>query len=112
LKSYRFGAMFLKSTQKGTDMNTIAANELKRNGIAAIEKLLTRGPVHVIKRNQPVCVVLYEAEYERLIHAAKGGDSTQKLSVLEWFSLPPLGGAEKTELDERLSGERDGWEKV
>jgi hypothetical protein len=27
-------------------MNAIAANELKRNDITAIEKLLTKGPVH------------------------------------------------------------------
>jgi hypothetical protein len=93
-------------------MNTIAANELKRHGITAIEKLLLKGPVHIIKRNQPVCVVLDEAEYERLTQAAKGGDQAQQLSVLDWFSLPPLGAAEKAELDERLSRERDGWDKV
>ena len=53
-------------------MNTIAANELKRHGITAIEKLITKGPVHVIKRNQPICVVLTEDEYERLTRAANG----------------------------------------
>jgi hypothetical protein len=91
-------------------MNTIAANELKRHGITAIEKLITKGPVHVIKRNQPICVVLTEDEYERLTRAAKGETSSQKLSVMDWFSLPPLGTAEKSELDDRLSQERDGWE--
>jgi hypothetical protein len=91
-------------------MNTIAANELKRHGITAIEKLITEGPVHVIKRNQPVCVVLTEDEYKRLTRAAKGETSSQKLSVMDWFSLPPLGSAEKSELDDRLSQERDGWE--
>jgi PHD/YefM family antitoxin component YafN of YafNO toxin-antitoxin module len=101
----------MKSAQKGTDMNTIAANELKRHGITAIEKLITKGPVHVIKRNQPVCVVLAEEEYERLIHAAKEGSPERQLSVMEWFSLPALGSAEKKDLDDRLSQERDGWEK-
>jgi hypothetical protein len=91
-------------------MNTIAANELKRHGITAIEKLFTKGPVHVIKRNQPVCVVLTEAEYERLTRAANGEASSGQLSVMDWFSLPPLGAAEKSELDDRLSRERDGWE--
>lgn len=91
-------------------MNTIAANELKRHGIAAIEKLFAKGPVHVIKRNQPVCVVLTEAEYERLTRAARGEDTSGQLSVMDWFSLPPLGAAEKSELDDRLSLERDGWE--
>ena len=92
-------------------MNTIAANQLKRHGIAAIEKLLAKGPVHVIKRSQPVCVVLAKDESERLINAAKGEPPARQLSVMEWFSLPPLGESEKAELDDCLSRERDGWEK-
>jgi len=91
-------------------MNTISANELKRHGIAVIEKLITKGPVHVIKRNQPICVVLTEDEYERLTRAAEGETSPQKLSVMEWFSLPPLASEEISELDNRLSHERDEWE--
>ena len=93
-------------------MNTIAANELKRHGITAIEKLIAKGPVHIIKRNQPVCVVLTEAEYDRLIHVAEVEAPTRQLSVMEWFSLTPLGKSEKVELDDRLSRERDGWEKL
>jgi hypothetical protein len=104
-------AILTKSTKKDTDMNTIAANELKRHGITAIEKLIAKGPVHVIKRNKPVCVVLAEDEYERLTRAAGGEATAQKLSVMEWFSLSPLGEAEKGELDGRLSRERDEWEK-
>jgi len=96
--------------KKGTDMNTIAANELKRHGITAIEKLLVKGPVHVIKRNHPACVVLSEDEYERLMQAARRGTPGEQLSVMEWFALPPLGAEEKTELDARLSRERDEWE--
>lgn len=93
-------------------MNTIAANELKRHGITAIEKLITKGPVHVIKRNQPICVVLTEDEYERLTRAATGETSSHKLSVMDWFSLPSLGSKEKFELDNRLSNERDEWEAL
>lgn len=91
-------------------MNTIAANELKRHGINAIEKLIAKGPVHVIKRNRPVCVMLAEDEYERLTRAAGANASTPSLSVMEWFALPSLGEAEKAELDERLSSERNQWE--
>ena len=47
-------------------MNAIPANELKRHGISAVEHLLANGPVHIIKRNQPICVVLTEDEYEKL----------------------------------------------
>jgi len=90
-------------------MNTIAANELKRHGITAIEKLFAKGPVHVIKRNRPVCVVLTEVEYERLTRA-QPETTSQHFSVIDWFSLPPLGVAQKSELDDHLSRERDGWE--
>jgi hypothetical protein len=90
-------------------MNAIAANELKRHGIAAIEKLFAKGPVHVIKRNRPVCVVLTEAEYERLTRVQT--ETSSQISVIDWFSLPPLGAAaQKSELDDRLSRERDEWE--
>jgi PHD/YefM family antitoxin component YafN of YafNO toxin-antitoxin module len=88
-------------------MNTIAANELKRHGITAIEKLIAKGPVHVIKRNRPVCVVLTEAEYERLTRASGEEVPARQLSVMEWFSLSPLGQTEKDDLDDRLSRERD-----
>lgn len=91
-------------------MNAIAANELKRHGITAIEKLFPKGPVHVIKRNRPVCVVLTEEEYERLTRAEREEGPSRQLSVMEWLSLPPLGAARKSELDDRLSRERDGWE--
>ena len=82
-------------------MNAIAANELKRHGIAAIEKLIAKGPVHVIKRNRPICVVLTEAEYERLTRAQ--AETSSHISVIDRFSLPPLGAAQKSELDDRLS---------
>jgi hypothetical protein len=49
-------------------------------------------------------------DFEQLTQAAKGETSSQKLSVMDWFSLPTLGTAEKCELDDRLSRERDDWE--
>jgi PHD/YefM family antitoxin component YafN of YafNO toxin-antitoxin module len=91
-------------------MNAIPANELKRRGIAAIEKLLHHGPVHVIKRNQPVCVVLAEEEYKRLVEAAQKATSAQH-TVMEWFSLYSPGTASKEEVDERIAAERDEWDK-
>ena len=90
-------------------MNAIPANELKRHGIAAIEKLLVNGPVHVIKRNQPICVVLAEAEYERLTRDALPLTVAEPLSVTEWFALPTIGTASKEELDARLQRERSDW---
>ena len=34
-------------------MNTLAAQEIKRKGISAVDEVLKEGPVHIIKNNQP-----------------------------------------------------------
>jgi PHD/YefM family antitoxin component YafN of YafNO toxin-antitoxin module len=93
-------------------MNAIAANDLKRHGISAVEQLLINGPVHIIKRNQPVCVVLAEDEYEKLIRAAQMNTSVQSHTVMEWFALPASGTTTKEEIDQRLNADRDSWDKV
>ena len=102
----------MKSTKKGIDMNAIPANELKRHGISAVEQLLAKGPVHIIKRNQPVCVVLAEDEYERLIRAAQANTSVHSHTVMEWFALPSSGASTKDELDQQLNAERDSWDRA
>lgn len=50
-------------------MNTLAAQEIKRKGISAVDEALKEGPVHVIKNNQPQYVVLSEERYRELIEA-------------------------------------------
>jgi PHD/YefM family antitoxin component YafN of YafNO toxin-antitoxin module len=50
-------------------MNTIAAQDIKRRGISAVDELLVNGPVHVIKNNEPEYVVLKEERYLELIEA-------------------------------------------
>lgn len=92
-------------------MNAIPANDLKRHGISAVEQLLVNGPVHIIKRNQPVCVVLAEDEYERLSKAAQANTSVHSHTVMEWFALPPAGVSSKEEIDQRLNAERESWKK-
>jgi PHD/YefM family antitoxin component YafN of YafNO toxin-antitoxin module len=93
-------------------MNAIAANDLKRHGISAVEHLLANGPVHIIKRNQPVCVVLAEDEYEKLTRAAQANTAILSHSVMEWFALPEYGVSTKEEIDQRLNVERDSWAKA
>lgn len=92
-------------------MNAIAANELKRHGISAVEQLLANGPVHIIKRNQPVCVVLAEDEYERLTRAAQANSSVHSHTVMEWFTLPATGSATREDIDQRLDADRNSWDK-
>ena len=50
-------------------MNAIAAQEIKRKGISAVDEALKEGPVHVIKNNRPRYVVMTEARYRDLIEA-------------------------------------------
>ena len=50
-------------------MNTIPAQEIKRRGIAAVDDLIAKGPVHIIRNNQPQYVVLSENRYQELLEA-------------------------------------------
>jgi PHD/YefM family antitoxin component YafN of YafNO toxin-antitoxin module len=50
-------------------MNAIAAQDIKKRGISAVDEALKAGPVHVIKNNQPRYVVLSEQRYRELVEA-------------------------------------------
>ena len=50
-------------------MNAIPAQEIKRRGIAAVDELIAKGDLHVIRNNQPQYVVLSEYRYQELIVA-------------------------------------------
>jgi len=56
-------------TQGGKVMAMLAAQEIKRRGISAVDEALLEGPVHIIKNNQPQYVVLSEAAYQELVEA-------------------------------------------
>ncbi|MCX7115296.1 MAG: hypothetical protein NTW08_05260 [Gammaproteobacteria bacterium] len=84
-------------------MNILAANEIKKHGVSVIEKQLQYGPVHVLKHNQPVFVVITEHEYQLL---------SQKKPRSGLFSMldKPAGTRSKQDIDKQLSQERDAWE--
>ena len=48
-------------------MNTLAASEIKRRGIGAVDSLLDMGPVHIIKNNIPNYVVISEENYQQML---------------------------------------------
>jgi PHD/YefM family antitoxin component YafN of YafNO toxin-antitoxin module len=48
-------------------MRTIAAREIKRRGIAAVDEALKKGPVHVIKNDRPKYVIMGEEHYDELL---------------------------------------------
>jgi PHD/YefM family antitoxin component YafN of YafNO toxin-antitoxin module len=48
-------------------MLTIAAQEIKRRGISAVDDLLDDGPVHIIKNNRPQYVIISEERYQEFV---------------------------------------------
>ena len=48
-------------------MITMPAQDVKRRGIGAVDKLLAREPVHIIKNNRPMYVVLREEDYQTMM---------------------------------------------
>ena len=90
-------------------MRTIAAAELKRRGLAALHGLLRRGPVHVLQRNRPACVILSPEDYERLEAAAVAeSDAPDAWSLLK--APPVAGGRNRAELDAEIAAERASWD--
>lgn len=49
-------------------MNAIAAQDIKRRGITAVDDLLALGPVQIVKNNRPRYVVLSESDYGTMMH--------------------------------------------
>ena len=45
-------------------MNMIAAQEIKRRGMAAVDDLLDKGPVRIVKNNRSRYVVMSETEFD------------------------------------------------
>lgn len=45
---------------------TIPAAEIRRKGFAAVDKALKRGPVHVLKGNEPAYVIMAEGQFREL----------------------------------------------
>ena len=90
-------------------MRTIAATELKRRGLAAVNGLLRKGPVHVLQRNKPACVMLSPGDYERL-EAAAGG---QQKGADVWTLLgatPTTGERSRDDIDAQIAAERASWD--
>lgn len=82
-------------------MNILTNAQIKRRGIAAVEDALRRGPVHLIKRNRQVGVVVSEADYAA---AAAQPD------FLDWFMADqPSGKLDAAGLQRRIAKERASW---
>jgi len=89
-------------------MNTLAAKELKRRGVAALEELLQKGPVHIIKNNQPTCVVISEEQFAQL--NPSGQPQPAKRSVWEWLKKPPTGTKTRQSIDRSIAKSKKEWD--
>lgn len=49
-------------------MNMIAAQEIKRRGMKAIDGFVGQGPVWVVKNNKPKYVVMSKEDYEQMVN--------------------------------------------
>ena len=64
-------------------MNTIPAQEIKRRGIAAVDDVIAKGDLHIIRNNQPQYVVLSEDRYQELLEAQDEAYEARVLASLE-----------------------------
>lgn len=91
--------------------NTISAGDIKRRGMAAIEEGLRRGPVHLLKHNQPAAVVITEAEYQRLL-GLQPDQSQPGMTAFQWLvTQAGTGTRDKADIDRELDQERSDWWK-
>jgi PHD/YefM family antitoxin component YafN of YafNO toxin-antitoxin module len=64
-------------------MNAIPAQEIKRRGLAAVDDLIAKGDLHVIRNNKPQYVVLSEERYQELIAAEQEAHHARVRASLE-----------------------------
>ncbi len=90
-------------------MNTIPAGEIKRRGIGAVDELLVKGPVHVIRENRPQYVVMTEERYQALLEAQEEAFEARVLASLEYLKAGRVfrGTAEDLIRELQLEGDAD-----
>lgn len=64
-------------------MNAVPAQEIKRRGIAAVDDLIDKGDLHIIRNNQPQYVILSEDRYAELIEAEEEAYVARVRAALE-----------------------------
>ncbi len=64
-------------------MNAIPAQEIKRRGIAAVDDLIDKGDLHVIRNNRPQYVVVSEERYQELVVAEEEAHFARVRGALE-----------------------------
>jgi len=98
-------------------MNTIPAQDIKRRGMSAVDALLAKGPVHVIRNNRPRYVILSEDDYSQLLRAtapptvAPVVAATATTDIWDFLRNRPWQGTRtREEIDAHLAEERASWD--
>lgn len=82
--------------------NLLASAELNRRGMAAIEERLAHGPVHLIKRNRKMAVVISEEDYSRLIN--QDTPMSDGLTATQWLlNQTSTGKRSKKDINDTLN---------
>ena len=64
-------------------MNTIPAQEIKRRGVAAVDELIAKGDLHIIRNNRPQYVVLSQERYQALLEVEEDALEARTRASLE-----------------------------
>ncbi len=93
-------------------MNVVTVAEIKRGGFSVLEEALTRGPVHLMKRNRPSAVLLKTEEYETLLKLAGQSKvaSRQALNLFLAAPKPSGGGLDQRAMKNRLEEIASSWD--
>lgn len=86
-------------------MNTVAAQDIKHRGICAVDRLLARGPVHVIRGNRPRYVVLAEEDYEAMLRDL--AEARLAASEADWKAGRVRSGSARQLMQEILAKETE-----
>lgn len=95
-----------KQVPKGEPVKSVPAQELKRRGLSAVESLVVEGPVEIIKRNRPACVVVSVGLFRELTEKRPRG---RRRLVSDLFARPAAGKRRRREIDTAIREERSGW---
>ncbi len=92
-------------------MNSIPASEVKRRGVSALEEAVKKGPVHVIKNNRPILVVLTEAQFAELSAVREAALRSPRRTAIDYLRKRPHDGTRtREEIDASLREERESWD--
>jgi len=95
-----------KQVLKWDAMKTLPSQELKRRGLAAVESLIADGPVEIIKRNRPACIIVSVDLFHELTGKRCAG---KRPSISDLFAQPAKGRRRRKEVDAAIREKRANW---